>query len=555
MAREDNNILPVRDLLGGLEQSLEESINVSDIMAFEKEQPSRADQIAVEMASRTGEPAAGKFGRDTLFPGINDPILKGTSSSKTLGSQPIFVESGGFIPFDIAQQREQAKQKAATVRAQQLQSFTVGNPPELDNPRFQQKFNEDFFSTANNFIDEAKTQFGENWDVALKSEETDIGRRFRQSMANFDTISKHGNEIFSRVAEIEKGDRDGTLFVDEETRQLAQEVKTRTGRFKSGDVGDILEPANLLEASVSLNKLLKDQNIISGIKQPTISPQARTFADKGDFTLMITESLKTIEPQARELARQLKEEQFQDVDFYTEDRIFSRIMASWGDQNIRKEKVIKKPTARIDKFVPTDVQVRTDPKSFRFGEINIPSSKSAPIGSEVGPINVSGAIVFNPGTGALIEEDIENIQPVEFAELDVAGKDAGDIFGRDVTGISKEVLKAIESGKLQVLIGEITVDRPASTELKVVDKKAVETKTPAGKVQENVYILVSGQEERFSSEKDLGVFFDEFRKVETTKPKKEEVQEVQTSAPQEGDEQPVQGGTAIFRNGQWELKT
>jgi hypothetical protein len=486
-----------------LNPQAEIDLGVQDIMSSNIDGTTAQDVDIVNQiaASETANINPSLTNQD-LFPGANQPLAAGQSSTRSLGSRPIFGSGATLLPINALEKREQARQRAAAVRANQLRSFEIGQAPDLNNPRFQKKFNQSFMNMNNDFIKEAKNVHGDKWDIALKSDATDIGRRYKLQMANFETVAKHGNQITDRAAEIIEGAEAGDLNVSGESMKLAREIAFRMGRLGEAEVGDILGMANQLEASVDLDKLIKENDLLKNFKPEQITSDP-TFDDKGDFTLITQRTVSDAEPQLKNLARQLKRDKPLALKNYTEEQIFQRLNTKYGKQVSQKIKTIKKPTAKgADKFRqvrPEDVNVQKN-KSFKFGDKDYNSSVSVPIIETDETIDIAGAQIFDPSTGVQLTEEIQSFNPVEFALIDnpeVIGK--GFIGGetKDIEGnITPE----------PVLMGKATITVPDDLD-------------PSKKVKKEINVVIStkGNEERLRT--DLPGFFNKFeQEISNSKP-------------------------------------
>lgn len=65
----------------------------------------------------TGEPAMERLGLHDYYPDINTPLQVGSYSGSIVGSNPIFVAGGGYIPFGVIDARKRALERAAKDKA------------------------------------------------------------------------------------------------------------------------------------------------------------------------------------------------------------------------------------------------------------------------------------------------------------------------------------------------------------------------------------------------------------------------------------------------------
>lgn len=64
-----------------------------------------------------GEPAMERLGLTDYYPDINTPLQVGTYSGSIVGSNPIFVAGGGYVPFGVIDARKRALEGAAKDKA------------------------------------------------------------------------------------------------------------------------------------------------------------------------------------------------------------------------------------------------------------------------------------------------------------------------------------------------------------------------------------------------------------------------------------------------------
>lgn len=235
--------------------------------AIRSENQARSAPVTEALNAPTDTGAdAGITNRD-LYPGMNQPINVGSSSSQTLGSQPIFVASGQYLPLNVLNKKEAAIEKASQARFARQMKFDPGKAAKLNNPLYQQELNDKFAKTINEFTAEAKSLHGQNFDIALGSQSTDIGRRFATAKRNMTTLADQQNVVFDRVAEVRASKETGgpTRF-SEETTKLARELENRLGEFSEGKDVDVTKAVDKLYGSYDLDQFLNKNKILSSVK-------------------------------------------------------------------------------------------------------------------------------------------------------------------------------------------------------------------------------------------------------------------------------------------------
>ncbi len=516
--------IPASDLLPDRETGQQAiDVAVKDIQSFTPQNfaPSSADLRAVNMLSRAvpDQPSPGAFGRASLFPGINDPILKGQASSQTLGSQPIFVGSGGFFPFDALAQREKALQDAASKRALQLKAFDESiDVPAVKDPRFQKKLTERTFGTVKKFIDEARETFGDQAIPALSTASTDIGRRFQLELSNLNTLAKSADQAIDAIAEVKKDRDEGTKIFSDQTHELIGDFDAMLGRFESGDPVNLTGMMNLVQGHMALDKFLQDRKIAERIGSD-LSQRLAGITDKGDFDLIVSKHKKDSDAQIQEIAQRLKENEFRANPFFTEEDI-AKAIGSFVERE-RKDIIKTQSTPQRAKARFSGRATSPDEVTFqRTGKFNVGGSEVTAAGkTDIGtkdaktPINIAGAVTITED-GTKLEEDVQEIQAASIANMNfldegvltadqVAGMPSNAIM--DVPGkgtiVTDEGVKALSLNfpqiasqvrKAPVLVGE--------TQTEVEERDVTTGKTKRRKAEKTTYTLIEGNQERIRRE-------------------------------------------------------
>lgn len=350
MAVDDVNINTENtgDVLAGsdLEKQAEAAAIEKAQIEASKKQPIVSQQLS--SSSQGGGEGAGITNAD-LFPGMNQPINVGTSSSKTLGSQPIFVASGQYVPFNVLNKREEAINKAAQKRLERQLKFDPGSAAKLNNALYQPALNEQFSKTYNQFKNEAQANYGQDWDLYLGSPSTEIGQRFLTAKRNLNVLADQGNEVFGKVAEImaskEKG---GKTLYSPETIQAAYDIQNKVGEFENGGVPDLVEAKRNFDATYDLDAYIKDNDVIKSMKADIES----TIINNPNNEYVINEKRESYRQRIEELAESLTSDgqRYEDDDLITKDVIKKRLGAYLGiEDKVTKSVSMKRQESTYDK--------------------------------------------------------------------------------------------------------------------------------------------------------------------------------------------------------------
>lgn len=342
--------------------------------------------------------ATGDLGESTYFPGMQDPILKAYSSSKTLGSQPIFVRSGGYIPYGVLDARKKALQDAAIARANQQRAFDRPKIPTVKDPRFQAAVNEKFDSIIQGRIQEARSLYGEKAFQLLQDPRSSVGQKFRQDLDNLDIIARETDQITDLVGKIEEGRMKGEASISGDTQKLLNEYYTLTNNFLSGKAsGDIRSNLNQLKASFNIDKYLKE-NIMTELERK-VSEGLSGFGDKGDFYEQKKYHTETVDESARQIAKDLKGKggYYEFDNLVTEDMIVSKIKSLMPDVKKVDSQTVGKPGGGSGYDYSNEGEVNVqDHRTIKIGDsqFGVRNAVDLKTRNNSKPWNVTGGIFF-----------------------------------------------------------------------------------------------------------------------------------------------------------------
>lgn len=309
--------------------------------------PTVSSQIAQQDASQAN------ITNQDLFPGMNQKINVGSSSSQTLGTQPIFVAAGQYVPYNILNKKEEAIAAASKKRAERQAKFNPGKAGELTNKLYQRDLNNQFNTMNSDFIRTAQTVYPDNWDVMLNDPGSELGKAYAQQKSNYDVLAKESNVIFDKTAKVQ-ADREtgGKTIYSDDTYRLAQEINNKTQAFANGKLVDLREETDKFNGSFSLDQHLIDNKVVAQMK--------------ADITTLMT-------PEHGGLSTQEIHDFSQRIEAYAESETATEAGRYYNDNIIKKEHIVDRLTSmmgvdkgKTHKFKPSSGGVAFGKKQDRI---------------------------------------------------------------------------------------------------------------------------------------------------------------------------------------------
>lgn len=417
--------LPQAPQLAQPQQQIQLPSNEADIgslitdvtMARMGQGPSAADLAFVQNQAQAAIPgtAIGNLGQQAFFPGANQPINVGTVGGQIIGQQPIFVQSGGLFPSGVVEQRKKNIEDAA--KAQAKPPFDAPKGPTVKDPRFQQSLNDTVSRTQDDFIARAQTQFGDDWQIALRSQDTALGREFLNAMDNLDVLARESDQVIDLFAEVDEGLDTGDLFFSDETLALRDQFEQLTGEFDSGNVGNLANfrtELNKLQGSLDLDKFLNDRNLLKTIKGRLVETAGVT--DFNEYLQVTQRGQRTFDEDAAQIAADLKRTTFRSSPL-TEQDILEHMKSILGQEQTKKVSVSVKRKGSGSEFDldPGQINVQEN-KDYRIGDETVKAKNIVTLRSTNKTFNIAGAKAFDEtGKEMVLQEGTQNVTPVEFA--------------------------------------------------------------------------------------------------------------------------------------------
>lgn len=435
-------------------------------------------------------PSTGALAESTYYPGINDPILKGMSSSKTLGSQPIFVRSGGYFPFGVLDARKKALQDAATERAKQLRTFDLPKKPLTKDPRFQETLNQNFDRDLQSIIGEAKSVYGDKALWALQNDKTNpYSMKLRTMMDNYDVLARETDQVTDMIAEIKKGITDKTMAYSPETKELVDNYEKMIGQFESGKVDvDLRKNLNALKGSQAIDVYLN--KYVFPDLEAEVEEGWGQFKSEGDLNVARSGKRSTYKKIARERAKLLKETEFKDQTWLTEDDIYNRIITIKGDKFEQDIRSSNKPDAGSGYDAQNKDELnRQEERDVKIGDVSFNMKNAVDLKTRKNsqPWNVTGGIYYDAKGNVLTRKTtgVTKFIPVTFGDT--------KLMGRELSGVSGYL---VEQKEERDEAGKPILDANENP-------KMIETKTP-------VFLEETNQDAKFRQE--VPVIYDFYKK-------------------------------------------
>jgi hypothetical protein len=385
-------------------------------------------------------PALERMDRTEYMPGIDDPILKGTYSGKAIGSNPIFVRSGGYIPFNLLDARDRALNAAATAKADKLSKFDLRKPPVTKDPRFTENVQDMFYNKVNDYVSQAKKLYGDKWAPMLQDPKSMLGRKFAQELDNVDIIAKETDQITDIITKMDADILEGKGTYSAQTMDYYHKYKDLMGEFMNGNASEsIRKQMNVLVGNMSVDEKLNKQ-ILPQLERKVNEAYGK-WGSQGTFDEIYKNRHETIREGAKEIAKQLKQEggQYYNVDWVSEKMLEDRLISMMPDITEKDLKTQGRPSGygsgydlkpgEIFKTPYTEVSFTGD-----NGTTKVSASGMVQLNAGGKPVKVTGGKFFDPSTGQYFEPTgVVDFEPAALATFDVPGRDK-NAYGGNVGG-------------------------------------------------------------------------------------------------------------------------
>jgi len=248
------------------------------------------------------------------FPGAGD-VQIGTSSSKTLGSQPIFAASN-LIPFGMLDEmkRAQAEQEVEYYKnlKAQLNKPLTDIKAKLENPFKQPEFNTKIQNTIDKSLDMYASKLGGNYmqaQVALSQD-----RNFQRTMQGYAEYADIYNSVYKDAVDVlAKSAKPAEYYVPPEQLAAVNKFVYSHDKLEDTSIDQLLKNGQEFKAKESVFKLaetatkgLKERvsDVYQESKKMSTSDEkvwqkVRTYGDQAQVDAMVND-IETANPWIKE---------------------------------------------------------------------------------------------------------------------------------------------------------------------------------------------------------------------------------------------------------------
>jgi len=234
------------------------------------------------------------------MPGMGDPINVGTWGGKSFNA-PIFVASGGYVPFKAFDDRKRALQGAARAKLKEDERFKFAAP--VGPPQYDEKIKEQYYKETTQFIDEAMAAYSESaggpqgvLDM-MRNPDNKLGIDFQKHQDNWTAVANNWKNMVAVSEQILKDDADPTKFVSPETSAAAEALRNGLEWNSKSKYGQpsLNELYNGLISHKSYDKSIQEY-------AGTITPDQNVMAEieiamsNGDYDVVEQLSKKALDP-------------------------------------------------------------------------------------------------------------------------------------------------------------------------------------------------------------------------------------------------------------------
>ena len=383
-----------------------------------------------EYLNATEQKSMPLLSQEQNFPSASNNIFKASYQGSEVGSIPLFAESS-LIPFGAFDARQRSMEAAATTKAKESIDFYKQSAPQTKRFSVQAELNDVYRSGNDQWVANAKAQYGKNWVKALKNDPN-----YGNWQEDMKTLAKYSDGIVDFISDIEAKTKSGKFVA-------SQELQTAMADFTAG-VGGLGNP---LESKGGVGKSLLNMRAYYDLDRATNEAvdqiiQTETASNPGIknqgiydlITNMVTKGVGI--DRIHEVAQGVYDSKYADGKGFTYDQVFRSILAKLGpkantyrtqtvsnqysgaggskqlysDNNINKQ---------VEEFIYGDKQkvLAYDTHQFDNIEATVPNVKNA-IDIRTGKqVNISGASGITLGATTNVICDEKGI-PVDKVTLD-----------------------------------------------------------------------------------------------------------------------------------------
>lgn len=180
-------------------------------------------QLFIQKQKISENPATGPLNVHDYYPGVNTPINVGNYGGSEVGNLTLFAPGGNLVPIAMMDARDAAVQHAALMKAKEIDDFkTKYQAPTTKHSSVQKELDKTYFNGLQQWVDNAKKKYGQNWAGALENDVT-----FQKWNKAAQTTAQQEDFIVNKFADIQHQVNSGK-FVS--TPELTQAM----GDFNAG---------------------------------------------------------------------------------------------------------------------------------------------------------------------------------------------------------------------------------------------------------------------------------------------------------------------------------
>jgi len=187
---------------------------------------------------RLGEPAIEALGIEQYYPDINRPLQVGAYQGSIVGSNPIFVAGGGYLPMGVVDARKRAIAGAAKDKAARREKLMA-----LLTAKGAVQYQDQIDGMSMEILEKYGNLTG--WDFSkLLDMDTELSREFFKEVYEHKAFAERTNRTEARAVDIMKKEGDEKIYVPDWTKRCVdvwnegiiykmEEFKADKKKFKS----------------------------------------------------------------------------------------------------------------------------------------------------------------------------------------------------------------------------------------------------------------------------------------------------------------------------------
>ena len=290
-------------------------------------------ELQNNLTSLYDNPAIDPMSYQDYSPNTASGIQKGTYSGASF-SAPIYAPS--FVmplarkdAFDKAKwENSMEKTKAALAASQGVSDMMKA--PDLNNPFFQEKFNEQFYNDTDKYVQQFAKDHPENWQTLLKSDP-----EFQRMVGNYSVIAKQQDAVFNKMTEAIAGHASGSLVLAPEELDAANKFVSGVSNFGNEGFSSVSlqDEYQKVNAAMAFQDWFNTSGLLDNIK-PQIESSLSMIKDRTNIDTYNKESKKVYDAAAEAIAEDLTRPggMYYNSKVYTKDYIKKYVSSILGNE-------------------------------------------------------------------------------------------------------------------------------------------------------------------------------------------------------------------------------